>query len=790
MGWKTQDMVAGLPGILNLAAAGGTDLALTADIVTDGLTGMGMSAKDTDKFVDIMAATITGANTDVALMGETLKYVGPVAGTLGVSMEDLSLAIGLMGNSGIKGSQAGTALRAGLTNLIKPSKQAYMAMEKYGIEIVKTEDGQVDLLKTMAMLSDKLGGLDETTQAAAISAIFGKEAMSGWAAIINSSGDDFTILAESIYNASGKAEEMSSIMQDNLNGQIANLKSALEEAAISIGQVLLPMFKNLTSFIQKGVTWFNSLDDSQKKQIVTIAGIAAAIGPLLIIFGSLLGAIGNIATGVDTLKLFWLALKKTALIPIKTFITGTLIPALSSLWAFLLANPITLVIAAIAALVAAFIYCWKNVDGFKEFFINAWEKIKEFTSKAIEAVKEKLSEWWQALSEFFTVKIPQFVEGVAKWFSEVPGKIKKAFDEAVKKVTEWGTSVWNYFTTEIPKWIDGIRDWFAKLPERIGFALGAVIGTIARWGVDAWNWVTTEVPKLIERIVTFYMELPGKIWNVLVQAYNKVVEWGTNTYNIAKEKVKSTIDSVVQFFSELPGKVWNWLVNTYTKVVQWGQQVYTEARNKVQQTINSVVQFFSELPGKVWTWLTNTVQKVTQWGTNMVTKARQAATDTLNAIVNKIKEIPGQMINQGKEIVRGIWSGITSMVGWIGNQVKGFASGVVSGFKSAFGIKSPSRVMRDVIGKPIVQGIEAGIDSEADSLLKTAEMLKNDLADTITPDFDMIVSDFATPDPYEFNKESKINNIHLNIEKFENNTDKDIEEIAEELAYYIKEKSR
>lgn len=173
-GWKTEDMLNGLPGILNLASAGGTDLAITSDIVTDGLTALGMSAKDTEKFVDIMASTVSNSNTSIELMGETLKYVGPVAGSLGIEMDDLSVAIGLMGNAGLKGSNAGTALRAGLTNLVKPTKEMQTAMNEYGVELVKNADGSVDLMGTMENLRSTLGELDQTTQAQALATIFGK----------------------------------------------------------------------------------------------------------------------------------------------------------------------------------------------------------------------------------------------------------------------------------------------------------------------------------------------------------------------------------------------------------------------------------------------------------------------------------------------------------------------------------------------------------------------------------------------------------------------------------------
>ena len=191
-------MLSGIEGIMNLAAASGEDLATTSDIVTDALTAFGHTAEDSGRLADIMAAASSNANTNVSMMGETFKFAAPVAGALGISMEDTALAVGLMANAGIKATQAGTALRGGLTNLVKPSKQAADAMERYGIEIQKNDDGSVNLRATMEHLRSKFGELSETEQAAAAGAIFGKNAMSGWLAIINGSDEDFNKLADAI----------------------------------------------------------------------------------------------------------------------------------------------------------------------------------------------------------------------------------------------------------------------------------------------------------------------------------------------------------------------------------------------------------------------------------------------------------------------------------------------------------------------------------------------------------------------------------------------------------------
>ncbi|CEP46418.1 phage tail tape measure protein [[Clostridium] sordellii] len=300
-GFDTNQILNAMPATLDLAAAGNTDLALTCDIVSDGLTAMGMNANETGKFADIMAATITAANTDITMMGETLKYVGPVAGTLGISMEDLSLAIGLMGSQGIKSSQAGTALRGGLTRLVKPTDEAAAMMERYGIELKKTDTGSVDFMETIKNLRSKLGDLDETTQASVLSTIFGKEAMSGWAAVANTSEKDFNKISEAIANSSGKAHEMAEIMQDNLWGALTNLKSALEGAAIGIGDALLPVIKTLTEWLQKALDWFNGLSDGTKTTIATMGLLIAAIGPVIMIVGSLITSVTTISGALGSL---------------------------------------------------------------------------------------------------------------------------------------------------------------------------------------------------------------------------------------------------------------------------------------------------------------------------------------------------------------------------------------------------------------------------------------------------------------------------------------------------------
>ena len=276
-GWNTQQMIDGLPGILNLAAASGESLANTSDIVTDALTAFGLKAEDSSHFADVLAKTSSSANTNVSLMGETFKYVAPLAGTLGFSVEDTALAVGLMANAGIKGSQAGTALKTAIANLASPTDSMKEQMKKLGISITDTNGSVKPLITILEELRTKFGKLSSAQQSAAASTIFGKESMSGMLAIINASDSDFNSLYENIKNADGAAKDMADTMQDNLQGDLTTLSSALEGVGIKVSEVLEPALRDIVEAITDLFSWLNGLDDEITNIIVIIGTVVAAI---------------------------------------------------------------------------------------------------------------------------------------------------------------------------------------------------------------------------------------------------------------------------------------------------------------------------------------------------------------------------------------------------------------------------------------------------------------------------------------------------------------------------------
>lgn len=279
-GWNAQQMLSGMPGVLDLAAASGEDLAGVADIVTDSLTGFKMTAADTGEFVDVLAAASTKSNTNVSMLGESFKYVAPLAGTLGYSAQDVAVALGLMANSGIKAGQAGTTLRTALTNLVSPTEAQAAEMERLQISLTDSNGQMLPMLDMVGNLRGAFSGMSEAQQSAAASTLFGKEAMSGMLAIINASDADYQSLTQSIYNSAGAAQRMAEIKLDNLAGDLTLMQSAADGLGLTIGEVFMPQIRGLVQAGTGVLTWVNEMIEAHPVMAKAILGAAGAVGVL------------------------------------------------------------------------------------------------------------------------------------------------------------------------------------------------------------------------------------------------------------------------------------------------------------------------------------------------------------------------------------------------------------------------------------------------------------------------------------------------------------------------------
>ena len=294
-GWSTEESLSAVKSVLDLSAISMTDLSTASDIVTDAMTPMGMAAKDASRFVDVMAATITRSNTDVVKLGESFKYATPVAGNLGISIEDLSIALGLMANSGVKASSAGTSFATGMARLVSPTDKAAAAMKKYGVAVqYDAKTGSVDLMKTMENLRDALGKLNKKTKQQAIDTIFGKTAMKGWSAIISATTEDFNSLTNAVNNSDGATQKMLDEIEQSGAFSFKLLTSAINDMLITLGDALAPAMteiaKIITDLTVKFSNWLEYMKENEKgtlKFIGVVVLLTAALGPLLMLLGGL-----------------------------------------------------------------------------------------------------------------------------------------------------------------------------------------------------------------------------------------------------------------------------------------------------------------------------------------------------------------------------------------------------------------------------------------------------------------------------------------------------------------------
>ncbi|MCI8285441.1 MAG: phage tail tape measure protein [Firmicutes bacterium] len=259
-GWKSKDMLGGIEGVLSLAAASGTDLGTTSDIVTDAMTAFGMQADQAGHFSDVLAAASSNANTNVSMMGETFKYVGTMAGSLGYSIEDVSLAVGLMANTGLKGSMAGTSLNTIMTRLATNTKGAADAVKDLGVEFYNQDGSARKLADVMGELRTATAGMSAEEKSSLAKTVAGVEAQKGLLAILNASAADYNKLSVAINSADGAAGAMADTMLDNLQGSLTLLSSAVDGVKISFGERLAP-------YVRQIAEWFTSMTPAIEKAL-------------------------------------------------------------------------------------------------------------------------------------------------------------------------------------------------------------------------------------------------------------------------------------------------------------------------------------------------------------------------------------------------------------------------------------------------------------------------------------------------------------------------------------------
>ena len=658
-GWKTQDMMDGLEGIMNLAAASGEDLASTSDIVTDALTAFGLSAKKSSHFSDILAAASSNANTNVSMMGETFKYAAPVLGSLGYTAEDAALAIGLMANAGIKSSQAGTSLRGAITNLAKPTDTVAAAMDKYGISLTDSSGKMLSLRELMEQLRQKLGGLSEAEQAQAAAALFGKNAMSGMLAIINGSDKDFEKLAGAIDNCDGSSEKMANTMNDNLQGQITILISQLQELAISFGEILMPKIRDIVTHIQNFVDKLNAMDEGQKETILRIGMFVAALAPMLMGLGKVITFSANVSRALGKLS--------AGLVKAGGFL-GVFTKALG-----LITSPAAIVVGAIAAITAVIIHLWNTNEDFRNTITAIWQKIKDAFTTFAAGISERLSAlgitfsdvtsaiktiWdgfcnllapvleaafntiaialqtafnvilgiWDVFSAVFSGDWSGAWEAVKGIFSSVWNTIKTTFTTVINAIKSTVQTAWNFMKDNvITPVMNAISTTITTVWNTIKTTFTTVINAIKSAVQTAWNFmkdsVITPVMNGIKTVIT-------TVWNAIKTAVQTVVNAIKTTVQTVFNAVKTTVTTIWNAIKTGTTTAWNAVKTAVTTPINAAKSAVTSAINGIKSTISSVWNSVKSATSSTWNAIKTAI-------TTPINAAKTAVGNAISAIRSK-----------------------------------------------------------------------------------------------------------------------------------------------------------
>ena len=532
-GLDAEQSSAALAPAMNLAAGEGGNLVTVSAGLVATINGFHGSFSDAEHYADVFASACNNSALDVDSLSNAMSVAAPIFSSAGYSVNDAALYMGVMANNGIEADKAANSLKTGLARLVSPAKDGAAMMDKLGISVTNSDGTMKDSVTIQKELHNAFSKLSESEQLAAASAIFGKNQMAPWLALINTAPTDVDKLNTSLTNCSGTTEEMANTMMGGFGGSIEKLKSSIDVLVYSLGQALAPTIQKVVNFIQGLVNKFNSLSPAQQELIVKIGLIVAAVGPLLVVIGKLTSAVGTVLTWAPKI------------------VSGisTIGGGLKTLWGVLSANPIAAVIAIVAALVAGFIYLWNNCEGFREFWIGLWNKLKEIVSTVVEAIKKAITTAWNAIKTTTTT----IFNAVKTAATTAWNAIKTAVTTVVNAIKSVVTSVWNAIKSAVTTAVNAIKTAVTTAWNAIKSAVSTVLNAIKSAVTTAWNGIKSAVSTAMNAIKSTVTS----VWNAIKSAVSTAINGVKSAISTGMNAAKSTVTSVLNGIKSAFTSAWN-----------------------------------------------------------------------------------------------------------------------------------------------------------------------------------------------------------------------------------------
>lgn len=605
-GYDAEKSAETLPKVLNLAAAGGLDLATASDMVTDAMAALGLETKDLDKYIDEMAKTSQKSNTSVAQLGEaTLECAGTVS-MAGMSLETMNAELGILANNGIKGAEGGTHLRNIILSLTSPTDTASKALQQLGINVLDSQGNVRDLNAIMGDFNTKLDGLSDGEKTEIISTIFNKTDISAVNALIKGSGEEFANLTKELSNCDGSAQDMADTMNSSFSGQLTLLKSQIEGIAIKFSEILLPILTKIVNKVSEFLTWLSNLNPAAQKIVVVVLAIVAAIGPLLIVVGKLTSSIGSILTyGPKIVSVF-----------------GTIKTVVGGLFSLIDKNT---TILAITAIIAAIVLLWTKCEWFRDLVTKMFEAIQTVVGAILPVIVKYFQQTWNNIKAVWDIVQPYFMalwDAIQKVFSVVVQVLGTIFETAWEVIK----TVWN-----------AVYPYFQLIWDSIQSIFSVVSDVIGGYFQVAWTVIQT-----IWNNVTGYFQA---IWDTIKGIFSVATAIFHGDFSGAWDAIKGIVGTWISYFEG----VWEGIKNVFSSVATFFKSIFSNAWNAVKNVFSTGGKIFDGIKEGIANVFKSVVNTLIR-GINTVVAIPFNA---INGMLNKIRSTEIPIIKQ--KPFKGLW---------------------------------------------------------------------------------------------------------------------------------------
>lgn len=698
-GFDTNEILSATPGVLSLASASGEDLATVSDILTDAMTGFGDSASDATRYADVLATTQAKSNTTVGMLGEAFTYVSSLAGTYSYSLEDVSTALGVMANAGVKGSMAGTSLSSVITRLGTNTSGARDAIEALGVQFYNTDGTARPLGDVIVDLCDATANMTTEQKASLASTVAGAEAQKGLLAILNQGSSAYTDLNQKLKESSGNADEMAGTLESGLGGAIRSLSSAWEGFKIKLAQKFeVP----LSDLIHK---FANFITDSA---IPALDNFVSAITPVVTALGNFGKWMREGSAGAELLK-FVIITVTTAFTAWQTVAAaqsvwsklvkgiGAAKTAFAALGTAMATNPFGAAIVIIMGVVTALVYLWNTSDGFRNGVIAIWEAIKTAFTTAFEVISTGIQN--------FIASVEEFIGNLKQGIQDKLDEIHQGWDDAWNAIQTTAQTVFYGISQTVSNFVAGVQGFFQSLYEGAQAAWDTICNVVQvgilfvqellNAAVEIlmipWNFIWTNFGEAItsawegfKQIISNALDAISSaiqnIWNAIVAFLTPILQGIADTFTSIWNSILTAVQTATNTISNVLQTVWNAIVGFLTPILQGIRDTFTNSWNAIQNTVKTIVTAIQTFLQTTWNTITSLIRTAMNTIHNVIQTVWNTIKSVVQSVLNTIQSIVSSVWNTVKGVTTSVWNGISSAVSNAINTVK---NAISSGLNAA-----------------------------------------------------------------------------------------------------------